>query len=297
MAKKQRGERRRAERRGRAPIREHVQSGLAEILPDVDRPRAALLLVDSAPQSYVDLDDPEYLEFEYQRRIGNVIDMLAPPRRPLQALHLGGGALGLPRYVASTRPRSRQQVAEVDTALTELVRRELPLRREWRIRVRNLDARALLSRSPPEGADLIVADVFHGARTPAHLTSVECVTEAARALRPDGVYLANLADGPPLTFARAQAATVRAVFSHVSLIAEPAVLRGRRFGNVVLVGSQRVLPQVELGRRMAADPFPGRVQHDAEVERFCAGAVPTTDATATRSPAPPADTFHVDGKQ
>jgi spermidine synthase len=45
----------------------------------------------------------------------------------VHALHLGGGALTLPRYLAHTRPGSRQLVAEVDDALTDLVREHLPL--------------------------------------------------------------------------------------------------------------------------------------------------------------------------
>jgi spermidine synthase len=274
-------------------VREQVDSGLAELLPDVDRPRAALLLVDGAPQSYVDLDDPEYLEFEYQRRIGHVIDVLAEPRKPLQALHLGGGGFGLPRYLAATRPRSRQQVAETDAALTALVRRELPLDRTWQVKVRQDDARALLARIPDGWADLVVADVFRGTRTPAHLTSVEFVTEAARTLSAEGVYTANLADGAPLAFARAQVATVRAVFPEVCLMADPTVLRGRRFGNLVLAASRRALPTTELSRRIAGDPFPGRLEFGASLERFAAGAAAVTDATARQSPKPPDGAFQV----
>src|SRR3954452_16679737 len=105
--------------------REIVDSGVAELLPDPDRPRAWTLLLDGTPQSHVDLDDPSYLDFEYVRRLGHVADLAAPPGKPLQALHLGGGGLTLPRYIASTRPRSTQQVVELDAALVALVRREL----------------------------------------------------------------------------------------------------------------------------------------------------------------------------
>ena len=112
-----------------------VDGGTAELVPDRDRPRAWSLLIDGAPQSHVDLDDPAHLDFSYQRRLGHVIDLAAPAGRPLRVLHLGGGALTLPRYVAATRPRSTQQVIEWDAALVDLVRRELPLDRAWRIRV------------------------------------------------------------------------------------------------------------------------------------------------------------------
>src|SRR5205823_11938968 len=172
-----------------------VDGGLAELRPDRDRPRGWTLLIDGAPQSHVDLDDPAYLEFSYQRRLGHVADLAAPPGKPLQAVHLGGGALTMARYIAATRPRSTQQVLEIDTPLVQLVRERLPLESGWRIRVRGTDARAGLAKIPDGWADLIIADVFGGARTPSHLTSTEFVAEVRRALRPGGCYAANLADG------------------------------------------------------------------------------------------------------
>ena len=78
--------------------------------------------VDGTPQSHVDLDDPTHLHFEYVARMGAVIDLLRMPRQPLTAVHLGAGALTIPRYVEATRPGSRQQVIELEPALVELVR-------------------------------------------------------------------------------------------------------------------------------------------------------------------------------
>src|SRR5690242_15338252 len=91
-----------------------VGTGLAELVPDRDRGTAWTLLLDGAPQSYVDLADPAYLEFEYVRRMAAAIDLIAPPGQPLRALHLGGGGLTLPRYVAATRPGSPQRAVEID---------------------------------------------------------------------------------------------------------------------------------------------------------------------------------------
>ncbi|WP_282695515.1 fused MFS/spermidine synthase [Streptomyces sp. CC208A] len=274
------------------PVSETVDGGLAELTPDRDRPRAWTLLLDGAPQSHVDLDDPAALTFEYQRRLGHVADLAAPPGRPLQAVHLGGGAFTLARYVAATRPRSTQQVVEIDEPLVRFVRRELPLDPGARIRVRATDARAGLAKVPDGWADLVIADVFRGARTPAHLTSTEFLDEVRRALRPGGTYAANLTDGPPLAHLRGQIATAAAVFPELALIADPTVLRGRRFGNAVLVASDRELPVADLTRRVATDPYPGRVEHGRPLADFTGGAAPVTDATAKASPAPPPSAFH-----
>ncbi|MGW1927701.1 spermidine synthase [Streptomyces massasporeus] len=260
-------------------------------MPDRERPRAWTLLIDGAPQSHVDLDDPAHLAFEYQRRLGHIADLVAPPNRPLQVVHLGGGAVTLARYVAATRPRSTQQIVELDGLLVQLVRRELPLDAGARIRVRSTDARAGLAKVQDGWADLVIADVFSGARTPAHLTSTEFLGEVRRVLRPDGWYAANLADGPPLTHLRGQIATAAAVFPELALAADPTVLRGRRFGNAVLLASDRELPVAELTRRVATDPHPGRVEHGRALADFAGGAVPVTDASAKPSPVPPASVF------
>lgn len=299
MGKRRRDGAERRTRQARGQLSEPVDGGLARLVPDPDRARAWTLTVDGAPQSHVDLDDPAYLDFEYQRRLGHVIDLAAPAGRPLQVLHLGGGALTLARYVAATRPRSTQQVVELDAALVQLVRRELPLENGRRIRVRSGDARAVLARVPDGWADLVVCDVFQGARTPAHLTSVEFLAQARRAMVDGGVWAANLADGsgsgggagPPLAHLRAQVATAQQVFGQVCLAADPAVLRGRRFGNVVLVASDAGVPVDGLTRRTAGDPHPGRVEHGPGLTRFTAGAVAVTDATARPSPEPPEDAF------
>ncbi|MEU3343604.1 fused MFS/spermidine synthase [Streptomyces sp. NPDC006700] len=284
----------RSPRRGRGAVEavaEQVDGGLAQLIPDRERARAWTLLIDGAPQSYVDLDDPAYLSFEYQRRLGHVIDLAAPAGRPVHAVHLGGGAFTLARYVAATRPRSTQQVVERDSALVQLVRRELPLDPGARLRVRSADAREGLARVPDGWADLVIADVFSGARTPAHLTSTEFLDGVRRVLKPGGVYAANLADGPPLAHLRGQIATAAARFAELALVADPTVLRGKRFGNAVLVACDLPLPVAELTRRAATDPHPGRVEHGRALTDFTGGAAPVTDTAAVASPAPPPDAF------
>ena len=266
-----------------------VGSGVAELVPDRNRATAWTLLLDGAPQSYVDLADPTHLEFEYVRRMAAVIDLIAAPGRPLRALHLGGGALTLPRYVAATRPGSPQRVIEVDGPLVDFVRRWLPWDPGARLRVRVADARAALTGMRSGGYDVIVLDVFGGAQTPAHVASVEFVTAAARVLAPAGWLVANVADGPPLAYARTQVATMRAVLPEACLVADAAVLRGRRFGNVVVVAGRTPPPIADLTRRAAGDWFPGRVETD--LDRFAAGSAPVHDDAAVASPAPPEGLF------
>src|SRR6185312_13584028 len=226
-------------------------------------------------QSHVDLDDPTHLHFEYVARMGAVIDLLRMPGQPLTAVHLGAGGLTLPRYIEATRPGSRQQVVELEPALVELVREHLPLPKGASIRMRIGDAREGLGRFPPglHGAvDLLISDVYAGAQTPAHLTTVEFYTAASALLADTGVLLVNVADGAGLAFARRQVATVRAVFEHVLVLAEVQVLKGRRFGNLVITASHAPLPTDWLPRLMAAGPHPAKVAQAAELDEFVRGA-------------------------
>ncbi|MFT4221202.1 MAG: fused MFS/spermidine synthase [Microbacterium sp.] len=250
--------------------------------------------VDGTPQSHVDLDDPTHLHFEYVARMGAVIDLLRMPGQALTAVHLGAGAMTIPRYVEATRPGSRQQVVELEASLVHLVKEHLPLPRGAAIRTRVGDARETLGRLPAglAGAvDLLVSDVYAGSQTPAHLTSVEFYTAAARLLAPDGVLLVNVADGAGLAFARRQVATVRAVLEHVVVLAEVQTLKGRRFGNLVVAASPAPLPTPWLPRLMAAGPHPAKVAHGAELDEFTRGARTATDADATASPRPAASVF------
>jgi len=262
-------------------IHREVRLGSAELLPDIDKTDAWILFIDGVPQSGVDLADPGYLEFEYIRRIGHAADLAFPAGEPLRALHLGGGALTLPRYLAHTRPGSRQLVAELDDALTDLVRGHLPLPAGHRIRVRAADARAVAESVHCGSYDLVVADVFAGALTPGHLTTAEFAAATARALRPGGVYAVNVAAGLPLDGARAAVATVRSVYKETCVIAEASVLRGRRRGNLVILASDQPLPEAALSRAAAGDPFPARVVAGEDLRRFAASAAVVTDATVT----------------
>ncbi|MFJ2305225.1 spermidine synthase [Streptomyces sp. NPDC087787] len=275
------------------PVTRPVDHGTAKLMPDVDRERAWLLTVDGAPQSYVDLDAPAHLEFEYTRRLGHALDTVAEPGSPLDVLHLGGGALTLPRYVAATRPGSRQDVVEADRGLLEMVVDHLPLPDGADVSLHTADARAWLEAAPGDSADVLIADVFGGSRVPAHLTSLGYVREAGRVLRPDGVYLANLADAAPFAFLRSQLATLAAVFEELALIAEPAVLRGRRFGNAVLLAAHRPLDVAALTRRTASDAFPARVEHGAALREFTGDAEPVRDDGAVPSPEPPEGAFGI----
>lgn len=267
---------------------------LAHLEESRQSPGSWTLYVDGTPQSHVEIERPEWLGFEYVRRIGHAADLVRAEGEPITAVHLGGGALTLPRYVIATRPGSRQQVVELESELVELVREHLPLPRGAQLRIRHGDAREVVAKLPGglDGAvDLAVVDIFSGARTPAHVTSVEFYGLIAPRLAPGGILAVNVADGAGLAFARSQAATLAHVFAHTAIAADASMLKGRRFGNVVMYASNAPLPFDEMPRRLASDPAPAKLVEGDELRRFIAGAPIVTDATAVPSPPPARSIF------
>lgn len=202
-----------------------IDTGTAELVQDRDTPRCWTLMVNGVPSSWVDLDDPSVLGFEYLATMRTLLDGHRPPPERVDALHLGGAGCTLPRALAVERPRSRQVVAEIDGALVELARSVFGLAAVPGMRLRVADGAAVLASTRDACVDLVVRDAFAGDTVPGELRTTAFTRDVARALRPDGLYLANVADRPPLGLARAEAATAMSVFTHVAVVAEPGVLR------------------------------------------------------------------------
>ena len=186
------------------------------------------------------------------RRIGDVVDAFRPARSAIAAVHLGGGAATLARYVEATRPRSRQEVVELDPGVVELAREHLGLRTHPRLRVRVGDAAVLLPKRPDASVDLVVTDAFdRPAHIPPALVTAAFAAELRRVLRPSGVHVLNVVDVRGVPHAREHASTLRRVFSHVALVAPRSMLRGRAGGNALVVASEAPLPLRELADRAA----------------------------------------------
>ncbi|WP_034648154.1 spermidine synthase [Cellulomonas sp. HZM] len=254
-----------------------ISTGTVELVRDPDRPSAVVVMVNGVPSSYVDLDDPALLAFEYMQQMAAVVD--AMPAGPLEVVHLGAAGCALARALDAARPGSRQLAVELDTTLPELVRRWFDLPRSPALRIRAGDARAVTERLPDRSADVVVRDVFAGDRTPTHVQTREMATHVARVLRAGGVYLVNCADRAPLALARAEVATLAEQFADVAVVAEPGLLRGRGYGNVVLAATDRtdLLASPALARAVRSLPAPARLLHGDEAAAFARGAAVLAD--------------------
>jgi len=248
----------------------------ARVQVDPDHPAGRLLLLNSARHSYVDLGDPGHLEFAYAQWMGALVDLWRPG--PMRVLHLGGGGFTLPRYVESTRPGSYGRVLELDGGLVALDRARLGVATGPALEVVIGDARTSLAREATGGYDLVIGDAFGHLVVPWHLTTREFIADVRRVLRAGGAYALNVIDYPPARFARAEVATVGAVFSHVALVAPPAALAGDEGANFVILASDAPLPLDALRLRLGALPEPVTLLAGADLAGFVgAGRVLTDD--------------------
>ncbi|MEP7194866.1 MAG: fused MFS/spermidine synthase [Actinomycetota bacterium] len=256
-----------------------------ELVPDDDGRGGVTVMMDGSPQSHVNLADPGSLGFEYIAHFAAVIDTL--PAGPLGVTHIGGAGLTLARYLNAERPGSPQIVLEPRAEVTELVRRELPLPRQHRIRVRPLDGLTGVAQLADASADVVVLDAYADGRVPAELTTVEFIADVSRVLKPNGTMMVNIADEPEMAYLRRVYAGLVTVFGQVALIGTHEILKRKRFGNTVAVASHSPLDIGALRRRVARMPFPTGLRDGDQLARQFAGSAPLTVADSAQSPPPP----------
>lgn len=247
-----------------------------ELLRDSERETGWWLMVGGSEQSFVDTADPLHLEFEYVQIIADVVSSFFEPETPLSVLHLGGGLCTVPRWVATRHPGSRQRVAEYSAEIAGLAK---SLGTPPGVRLVIKDAAVVLSRARRRSIDLVVCDLYDGPETVRSPFTLDALGRAAQVLKPDGLYLCNLSDATPFALSRVAAATLRRIFDDVVLLAEPAVLRGRRSGNVVLAATDGEIPLADLTRRASSGMVRARVVADEALTDFVAEAQPALDVT------------------
>jgi hypothetical protein len=260
-----------------------VSGEQARIIPD-EHDDGWVLEIGGAVQSHVDLADPTRIRYEYLRRMANVLDAGWPRAAPLRILHLGGGALTLPRYVQATRPGSAQTVVDLDRELPSLVASELPLPEGTDLRVVIGDARTELAHLADERYDAVVLDIATGEDAAAHLTGAEYYGELLGHLTEHGVLLVNIGDDTGLRFLARQArsledAAAGAGLSGAWALADANLLERLDTGNVVLAAGGALAvqdPEALRSRLQAAGPHPAAVLDPSQTAGLAAriGRVP-----------------------
>lgn len=263
-----------------------ISTGTAELIEDDYTPNGWVLEINGMESSHIVLGDPRALDFEYMRWLAAVIEAhveahLDPAK--LRITHLGGGACSMARYLADVYPHSRNTVVELDAKLADFVREWFELPKAPLVKIRVGEARAVTETLAPASRDIIIRDVFSGYITPTPLTTLEFTEIAAKTLDAGGLYIINCGDNRDLAGARAEAAAISQVFEHTAAVADPAMLKGRRRGNIIIAGSHSPLPvegeatTAAISKRLLGGGVPAQYKDDVWVRDFARPASPRRD--------------------
>ena len=198
---------------------------------------------DSSVLEYCDVDDPTWLEYDYEVLYGAVVERLWPRDRDVSCYFVGGGSYTFQRRLLYMNDHVRCVTAEIDPAVTRAARDTLGLEEDPRQRIVHQDARtAVNDLAAGEGPfQFAFGDAFNDLSVPWHLTTREFAQDVKARLSPDGAYLVNVVDVfNSGRFLGAFLCTLESVFGHVRLITT-APRDDRKQDTFVLVASDRPL--------------------------------------------------------
>ncbi|PRZ13444.1 spermidine synthase [Nesterenkonia sandarakina] len=257
---------------------------LAELTKDDLTEDGVVLSIGGAEQSHVEVGDPDYLLHDYLFRMGSVLQTCARERLDPAAagsprvLHLGAGALTLPRWIEHHWPAVEQTVVDIEPELVEFVLEHLPMRTSPRNLV--ADAAAVIGTGgalAEVSFDVVVVDLFNSAAAPEHLRSPAFHRAVFERVLPGGLLLVNLGDEPPMDFVRAQVVSLLTAAgptateaARSALLSAPNdVLEARAEGNLTYAARRGpALEQTELNAIWGAGPHPGDVLSAEELRQW-----------------------------
>ncbi|NDK31558.1 spermidine synthase [Nesterenkonia haasae] len=254
----------------------------AELCPDPLTERGVMLSIGGAEQSHVKVGDPDFLLHDYIRRMRSVLTAWSAANdddAPSSALHLGAGALTLPRWIAHWRPDITQTVVDIEPELVDFILQHLPMESPLENVV--ADAAVVFSPSGTLAArrfGTVVVDLFNSSAAPTSLTSADFFRTVWSAVTPGGLLLVNFGDEEDMVFAlsltRTLLASVGGSAQNCLLSAPQDVLNRQSEGNLVFAASSRGFTEAELAQIWAAGPHPAEVLSGEELEMWCSGPVP-----------------------
>jgi spermidine synthase len=159
---------------------------------DKKTPLEAMVL-DNLIHSYVSLDNPYHIEYEYERIYSDVLKWKFQKEQPFKSLTIGGGGYTFPRYMEVYYPNAQIDVVEIDPEVTRIVYNHLALPKTTKIKSYNTDGRWFVMNSKDK-YDIIFTDAYNDLSIPYHLTTREYAQQLKNVLNPDGIIMSNIID-------------------------------------------------------------------------------------------------------
>jgi len=151
------------------------------------------LVLDNLVHSYVNLQDPLHIEYQYERIYAEVLKWRFGKDQYFKSLAIGGGGYTFPRYMEAYYPKAQLDVVEIDPEVTKIVYKYLGLPGDTRIRSYNNDGRWFVMNCKDK-YDVIFADAYNDLSIPYHLTTKEFAQQLRDIMTPQGIMLTNIID-------------------------------------------------------------------------------------------------------
>ena len=178
-----------------------------------------VLELDGLVHSYISLQDPTFLAYDYLKVIADIATYTAQQNPNMRALFIGGGGYTMPKYLEKKYPQSTLEVIEIDPEVTRVDFAYLGLSPDTHIVTFNEDARQAVKKLPEGQYDMVFGDAYKNYSIPYQLTTHEFNQQVKGLLKSNGIYVANLIDKLHSgKFLRAYVNTVRQTFPYVYLI-------------------------------------------------------------------------------
>jgi spermidine synthase len=205
----------------------------------IDGRQVKSLVLDHLVHSYVDLEDPKFIGYGYERVYSELTEWHVHGKPEFRTLSIGGGGYTFPKYVTAFYPGAHADVLEIDPAVTRAAHDYLKLPYDERIRTYNQDARLWFIENHPVGQyDLIYGDAFNDLSVPWHLTTLEFDRMLRQSMRDDGILMTNIIDNYRTgEFLRAYLRTLTESFEHVYLFGLGAAWQGNGPSTYIAVAS------------------------------------------------------------
>jgi len=201
------------------------------------------LVLDNLLHSYVNTEDPLYIEYKYEKIYAEVLRWKFSKDAAFRSLTIGGGGYTFPRYMEAYYPKTRLDVVEIDPEVTKVAYGRLGLPKNTRISTRNTDGRWFVMNCKDK-YDVIFIDAYNDLSIPYHLTTKEFAGMLKDLLNPGGIIMTNIIDNfQKGAFLPSYMRTLREVFGekNVHLISiSPQFAKTRISTFVVLTGNGEI---------------------------------------------------------
>jgi spermidine synthase len=182
------------------------------------------LALDKLIHSYVDVDDPLFLVYGYEKVLADVATYVEQQDPNLSVVFIGGGGYTMPRFLEVRYPLSTLEVIEIDSEVTEVAFEYMGLWRDTKIVTYNQDARMIVPELQEGQYDLVIGDAFNDFSVPYHLTTLEFNHDVRRLLDDNGIYVVSIVDQMYSgRFLKAYVNTLQRIFPYVYIMLEEAL--------------------------------------------------------------------------